>query len=523
MIRPSTLLVLLQFFGVAAVDVVVVGAGVAGLTAARALTDEWDAHCSNLGTLDVTVLEAESRIGGRIYTDRNPENWDATTVGAEVDKGAGWIHGSSEMHPITRMAKALSLLNNDGSSFQTDDYNIENKMCSGSVSASSCTPLEADKWMEFQQLQSDAYLAAITSKTGKDISRWDAMEGLTIGGGRDDPTMQHHMGAATEFSVGSSMKNISTLHGANDWGFTGIEVVLRDGYGQIPDALQQGKIKIPSARGYSETGGLTIEAAAGSSKPIRVVTNTVNKVEQVANKIGITTVSGQKFAVDHAVVTVPLGVLKSGSITFDPPLPASKQTAISQLGFGNVVKVAILFDTAFWDPETDYFGLVVPPGLDKAEKFTYFFNMVPGTSQPVLMTFALGSSAYEVEAWSDEQVWELVQKNLVGFFGDAAAKAVKKSMWRSNWASNPNFGGTYSFAKLGSVPTDWDALADDHMNGQLHFAGEHTKFKFRGTVHGAFFSGARVASEILSKLGCKPKSKSFLSKRRAFGEAIGMQ
>jgi hypothetical protein len=121
------------------------------------------------------------------------------------------------------------------------------------------------------------------------------------------------------------------------------------------------------------------------------------------------------------------------------------------------------------------------------------------------MTFALGSSAYEVEAWSDEQVWELVQKNLVGFFGDAAAKAVKKSMWRSNWASNPNFGGTYSFAKLGSVPTDWDALADDHMNGQLHFAGEHTDRRFRGTVHGAFYSGTRVASEILSKLGCKPQ------------------
>ena len=111
-------------------------------------------------------------------------------------------------------------------------------------------------------------------------------------------------------------------------------------------------------------------------------------------------VDGEAF--DAVVVTVPLGVLKAGAITFSPALPKAKQKAISRLGFGTLDKVYLQFDEVFWDksphaivtPETGF-----PPG-----QYGDWLNLYPLFGLPVVMVFNGGRSAAALAGQSDSQV-----------------------------------------------------------------------------------------------------------------------
>lgn len=462
-------------------SVVVVGSGVAGLTAARTLADNWP---EERGALSVVVLEALGRIGGRTFTDRKVPGWGEVS-GGEADIGASWIHGSCAEHPITRIKEALGL---DG--FATDDGRMDLRQAGGEE-------VREDNYEAYEALVKAAEERAADSD--RDVSVWDAMDGLEDGGGRDNPLMQYHMANALEFNTGSSPHTLSAKHYNTDEQYEGDETLLARGYGQVPEALAAGSVTF----GVGEDSvAPDVEAVGGEGRrPLDVRLNTrVTSIAAAGARIAVGTQGGESFAADHVVVAVPIGVLKKGTIKFKPALPANTATAIKRIGFGNVVKIGILFDHVFWDEEQHYFGLVLPePGMEKAEKFTYFLNAAPAIGKPVLFTFAFGKSASEVETWSDEQVWTAVKSNLVAMFGkEDVVEARKVGMWRSRWGHEPDFGGAYSFAAVGSLPDDWKALGQAAMGGKLHFCGEHTSTDYRGTVHGAFYTGQRAAREILS-------------------------
>jgi polyamine oxidase len=207
---------------------------------------------------------------------------------------------------------------------------------------------------------------------------------------------------------------------------------------------------------------------------------------------------------DRVVCAVPLGVLKQrGALAFSPPLPADKLGAIARLGFGNIVKVALLFDAPFWPRKTQAFLLArAKGGLPAAEHFSYFISLLPSTGRPVLQTFALGGAATaQLEQASPAALWALVRPGLVALFGASAVPLQPRALWNSQWRSSPSFGGAYSFQSTRSSTEDWKALAAPAMGGRLLFAGEHTERDWRGTMHGAFLSGLRVAQDLLDLAG----------------------
>jgi monoamine oxidase len=96
----------------------------------------------------------------------------------------------------------------------------------------------------------------------------------------------------------------------------------------------------------------------------------------------------------------------SSRVTFSPALPPATANGIAQLGFGNVVKIALLFPTVWWPTGTHYYGLA--QGTDRG-LFTYFLNVHALSNKPVLMTFALGAAADTAEVMSDAAVWTQVR------------------------------------------------------------------------------------------------------------------
>ena len=115
--------------------------------------------------------------------------------------------------------------------------------------------------------------------------------------------------------------------------------------------------------------------------------------------VGITAADGSTASFDAAVVTVPLGVLKAGSITFAPALPDGKQDAINRMGMGLLSKVCLRFDRPFWDPGVLRILHDATPG-----RFNQFVNLMPSTGVPILVAFHGGSDADALERLSDAQV-----------------------------------------------------------------------------------------------------------------------
>jgi len=218
----------------------------------------------------------------------------------------------------------------------------------------------------------------------------------------------------------------------------------------------------------------------------------------------LTTADSSTYNADYVIITIPLGVLKSSDassrVTFSPALPSATANGISQLGFGNVVKIALLFPTAWWAPSygatpMHYYGLA-QAGTNRG-LFTYFLNVHALANKTVLMTFALGAAADTAEGMSDADVWTQIRANLVKIFPNSVTVPPDApQIVRSTWRANPNAQGVYTYTAVGTSKNTITNAFGRNVGGRLFFAGEHTSASFRGTVHGAFETGQAAARAV---------------------------
>lgn len=209
---------------------------------------------------------------------------------------------------------------------------------------------------------------------------------------------------------------------------------------------------------------------------------------------------------DSVVCTVPLGVLKQGSVAFNPPLPPRKVDAIQRLGFGILNKVVLVYNEAFWDTERHIFGVLrdAPNRHSIAQedyganrgRFFQWFNVSNTTGLPCLIALMAGDAGFETEHTSNDSLVAEATEILRNVFGPDVPFPVEAVVTR--WGSDRFARGSYSSAAPGMHPDDYDAMAQ--CQGNLFFAGEHTIGTHPATVHGAYLSGLRAASEVLEAL-----------------------
>ncbi|QFT31961.1 Putrescine oxidase [Labrenzia sp. THAF82] len=395
-------------------DVIVIGAGIAGLAAAGRLTE--------LG-YSVVVLEATDTVGGRIRTD-----W---RLGAPFEVGAGWIHGPQK-NPISGLAARI-----DAPIFVTRDDSFEVYSRTGE--------------RQSRQRIYDAYedLTELYEQVDAQVGTGQSLEAAlrSLPDNRlADPVLNWMASAYTEFSTGGALETLSAYYFDEDDVLEGDDVILPEGYDKIPSAL---------------SGGLDIRF------------NTPVEAVEYEKGEGATVLSaGGKFEADFVICTVPLGMLKQQRIDFDPPLPKKLRSHIANLGFGNVTKLALKFDAPFWPLDIQYFGYMSEP----RGRWNYFLNYRTFSNENILLGVSVGAYALEVEKLSDAEMVADCMAAIRAMFGPGAPEPVAHIATR--WSEDLWTGGAYSYSKLGSSPQDFEGLqepvadtllfAGEHTNFAYH-------------------------------------------------------
>ncbi len=215
---------------------------------------------------------------------------------------------------------------------------------------------------------------------------------------------------------------------------------------------------------------------------------------------------GEVVSADYIVSTIPLGVLKANDVGFEPALPDWKLGAIQRIGFGVLNKVVLVYKEPFWDQTRDIFGTLRNPAnrfsLDQKDYFTQrgrffqWFNCSDTSGLPTLLALMAGQAAFDTEKATNDELVAEATAVLKGIFGASVPDPIEAIVTR--WKRDPFTRGSYSFTGPNFQPDDYEVMAKPI--GNLFFAGEHTCGTHPATVHGAYISGLRAASEVLESM-----------------------
>lgn len=426
--------------------VIVVGAGMAGLTAARTLHD---------AGVEVIVLEAQDRIGGRMQT--------LNVGGARVDVGAAWLHGVNG-NPLADFADAHGLAYHKHDT-ETNYLTID-----------AATGVVDDNTVAAAEAEVDAFWDALPDlqrQLGAQASVSDALAHFL-----DTLSESDEVERLVDFFIGQGALDIE-LSGPGErtslrWfdaeeEFSGGDYLPANGYAAFIETLAD---------------GLDIRTA----QPVRAIRHD-------ADGVTVTTPKGVLTGT-HVIVTVSLGVLKRGAIQFSPALPARKQQAIARLEMGNLEKVVLRFDRAFWQDEEDFsvLGWVAPDTASRRGEFPEFFNLTEQTGKPTLVALYGGRYSRAIQGkQSDAQIISGALRALEDALDRPIPSPVSTHV--THWTTDPWFGGSYSYLPVGASPDDMEALAAP-IDGRVLFAGEATIADHYQTVHGAMLSGLREAERL---------------------------
>jgi monoamine oxidase len=201
---------------------------------------------------------------------------------------------------------------------------------------------------------------------------------------------------------------------------------------------------------------------------------------------------GNSLKADHVVVTVPLGVLKAGHISFAEEFSAKRQSAIEALRMGLLNKCWLRFDRIAWPDSVDWVEWLGPEDGFWAE----WVSLGRSAKLPVLLGFHAGAQARTMEKLNDRDMTAAAHEALKSMFGTGFPAPRAAQVTR--WSQDPLTLGSYSFVAVGASPKMRGALAGEDWDGRLVFAGEATSKDYGGTAHGALLSG-RTAARTLTK------------------------
>ena len=430
-------------------DILIVGAGAAGLAAARELSAL---------TRNVVVLEARDRIGGRILTHHE------TNSVAPIELGAEFIHGKApEILNITERAR-LTIK-------QVPNFHW--------YSRNAVLSKSNEFWSKIE-----AAMAEMAERTGPDQSFAEFL---------DDYIRRHKV---TEVGPMATLY-VEGFHAAR------ADKISVQGLVKTNEAAEE----IDDEKQFRPVEGYLSIAQRLHDEAVKhgarfVFSTQVREVHRSAGSVVVNAEGGQEFRARRLLVTLPLGVLQRGDVKFVPPL-SGKEQAARRLAVGHVVKVVLRFREPFWEdltaPTTDD-----KDGQLKDFAFIHAPDELPPTwwtqlpvRAPLLVGWAGGSRAEHLfsetqDALRDRSIDALSHILAVP---PSFVEDLLLDFYTHNWATDPLSLGAYSYIPVGGLNAQSELAAP--VDNTIYFAGEATNTDgYHGTVHGAIATGQRAARQI---------------------------
>jgi monoamine oxidase len=434
-------------------EVVVIGAGVAGLACARELCE---------AGLRVTILEARSRIGGRIWTAHS------SLTNAPVELGAEFIHGlPREVWQIVERAE-----------LQTQE-------------------LTPNQWRLEQ------------SRLAPASGSWDQIDSIfrRIDESAPDQSFQefleHACGDLPRHARIEATTYVESFHACNASRISAHALAH----------WHRSEREIHGHRGFRFPNGYEglLKALAGASKPdlLTVRLNTVvTEIAWGTDTVEVTATSPEQrpasIRADAAVITLPLGVLQaapgtSGAVCFRPEL-TEKGDALKQLEMGAAIRLVLCFRGCFWkDPKLMLLPMPDICFLSSPEELFPTWWLSESAGSAMLTGWSGGVRAEQLSGHGDAAILESGLEALHHVF-EVPVKTLRdlvQEYFVHDWQSDPYCRGAYSYALAYSKEAAHRLAAP--LCNTLFFAGEATDLSgHNGTVHGAIASGQRAAAELLS-------------------------
>ncbi|MFO0669867.1 MAG: FAD-dependent oxidoreductase [Polyangiaceae bacterium] len=420
--------------------IVVLGAGISGLAAARRLTER--------GFTNVTVLEARDRLGGRLSTDRS--------LGMPFDLGGAWAHHAGSANPIVDL---LAQANVETTKTSWDKIALYDA-ARGAIADAALNSAEAD----FEKILNRVATKIRAAHGAGPYASFLSPELDARYATKDDRRLAAWLRAFyIENEYAADVGDIDATEFAN--------------YDQVSHAENDRFV----AGGYDRVIALLARGLdVRTGEACRKVTTTASGVTVITDKA--------RYDAAAVIVTLPVGVLRSGSVTFEPGLPDDKRRAIETLGVGDFEKVVLLFDEAFWPRDPHAFGFASGDANDAP----LLVNGVAAAGAPAIVAMFSGRAARALSNQSDTAARDRVLAQLKTMFGTVRAPV---GVLRTRWHDDPFARGAYTYPATATTDTDVAALARP-IDKRLYWAGEATDTKAYSYVHGAYASGLRAANEI---------------------------
>ncbi|HJW95127.1 MAG TPA: NAD(P)/FAD-dependent oxidoreductase [Thermoanaerobaculia bacterium] len=395
-------------------DVIIIGAGAAGLAVARELAGH-----------RIAILEARDRIGGRIHT-LHPAD-----LALPIELGAEFIHGDAEATFNVVDNAALLAYELPDDHWWSDDGAWK----------------EIDFWEDLDRL---------FAKIGKREQSFDAF----LRTQRVDARLRELACGFVEgfHAAHANLIDARAVEALDDMH----QYRIASGYDSLIAWLRAGVADLHALR-----LGTTVSEIRWKRGGVEVVTNK------------------ETLRARAAIITVPLGVLKAGSIRFTPELK-EKQHAIDRLEVGHVVKIVFRFREPFWKPHINF--------VHSIDRFMPTWWTCAPARAPLLTGWCGGHAADALAAESDPV--DRALDSMARIFGTRRSTIDRLLIgtFTHDWQHDPFSRGAYSYSGVGGIDAQKELAKP--LQSTLFFAGEATNGEQTGTVAGAIVSGQRAAKQV---------------------------
>ena len=448
-------------------DVLILGAGMSGITAANILQKN--------GIDKFMILEARDRIGGRIRSEE--------FAGDIVELGANWVHGTAKTnkHGVN---PTLSMTLDCGINGTQMDY--------------------VNKWIIMNGTQKLSFA-----------------DGSLLGVNARFEAAKNGVKAESKFLKKFNLPDIDMEQAYKDNGWvptTPLEKTYQYWYHNLdygePPKVTSTKLTLPddTYENYGE-GTFMVRDTRGFEQIVhcyaaqylkendeRLQLNTlVTGIQHSDECVCVqATTKGQRkqYCAKYGIITFSVGVLQDNATRkmFTPPLPLWKTNAIDHLSMINLLKLFAKFKHRFWDPEYQLVAYARPTEKSTFEIFLPIRNAYTGEPSNTLLLMSTYDVADRTVTQPDSVTKREIQQVLQEMYPHVDVPEPEEILVPS-WRIDPLYRGCYVNAPFGSTMKDFDDIKAPV--GRLHFSGEGTNQKFHGYIHGAYFAGINTAEEIV--------------------------